>query len=157
MLIPWEYLLSTYALITNAIILIPITQLTIGRLKSVISLCSGKYHTEGVITHSEYGMFTTRIDLRPEALVCCRYQVDGKTYNLQVNQWGYSAATIAKTNPKGKKVTVYYSHINPTLHSVDGLPIKLDNIVSTIFTGIFFYSAMILINYSLYKTFYLKQ
>lgn len=155
MLIPIEYLLTPYAITVNGIMLIAAISSATYRLKINIPLCSEKYQTQGIITHSEYGMFASNINLRPEAIVSCRYEVNSKVYNVNVGRWGFSERAIATSNPKGKNVTVYYSPIKPEINSVDTLPRKIDVISRTIFSHAFFYLALVLIAYSAYKDIYL--
>lgn len=143
--LPIEYLITPFALVTNSVLLLAGIYSIKNRLSKVLPLCEGKHSVEGVITHSEYGMFASNLNLRSEALVVCSYRVNGKQYNEKVGRWGSSWGAIASANPKGKAVTVYYSPIAPEVSAIDFLPRKIDVITKNIFghTALFLYLAFL--------------
>ena len=151
--LPIEYLLTPFSLITNGVILCVVIYSVKNRLYKVLPLCEGKHSVEGVITYSEYGTFARNMNLLSEALVTCSYRVNGKQYNGQVGSWGFSWSAVAKANPKGKKVTVYYSPIEPGISAVDYLPRKMDVIGRNIFWHAVAYLYLIYLVHSLHEKF----
>jgi hypothetical protein len=123
-----SYLHSQTGIVINVILFLFFIPFFYKSLLEKKSASTGKHNTEGKITWSEYGLFAKdRSDLMvKEALVSYSYKVNGKLYVGELGASVFRQAQLARQNPEGSALTVYYSIDDPSFSKGHFPPSLLD-------------------------------
>ncbi|WP_430463002.1 DUF3592 domain-containing protein [Thalassolituus sp. LLYu03] len=116
-----EYLTSPFWAAINILITIGFTGLTYDKYAKHWCATTGEFSTTGTFTWSGFGTFISNIDLQQEGLISYSYSVEGRTYNSSLFA-GVLTSGIVDRNPKGKKITVFYSPEDPAYSRAEHPP-----------------------------------